>query len=488
MIILIGIMDVNFRFEGKLDTKYPTIVFISKEESMGKSKSKLPLSIIKIAKELNSSGIFSGNTGSLMPAKDGTSTIILAGTGKKADLTMTLFRSIVRCALLSPYLKKHTNVNIMTTDIDNEGIVALVEGASLGGYEWKKYLTQEKEEKINDKIIHLMGNKQLIQKAATICKNVNFARDMVNENADIMNSAKIEKLVKESIRGHPKVKLEILGRGQMKRLGLNLILAVNSGSMYEPRLIIIRYNGAGNAPYTAIIGKGITFDAGGLNLKPTGYLEDMRQDMGGSAAVLGVLRNVLEFKPKKNLIFALGIAENAIGSRSYKPGDVIKSYSGMTVEIANTDAEGRLVLADSNAYIAKKYKPEHIINIATLTGAVIVALGKEYSGLMSDDQEVADRLLNSADKTDDRAWQLPIYNELSEHVKSKYADIKNTGLPKGTAGTISAGEFLRQFCNNVKWSHLDIGGTAFVTGRTDRYFGYGATGAGVRLLTDFVLG
>jgi leucyl aminopeptidase len=312
---------------------------------------------------------------------------------------------------------------------------------------------------------------------------------MVNENADIMNSAEIEKRFREAARAAPNTRLEVLDRAALKSKGLNLILAVNSGSRFEPRLMIAKYsNGRAGEPYTAFVGKGVTFDTGGLDLKPGQYMITMREDMAGSAAVLALLKNATDLKVKKNIIFAAAVVENAIGSKAFKPGDVIKGYSGKTVEVESTDAEGRLILADANAYVGKNYKPGTIINIATLTGAVSVALGSEYTGLMANDQPLANALLRSAEDTDDRAWQLPMYKELSEHVKSKYADIRNLGLPKGEAGTISAAEFLRQFVpEKTKWAHLDIGGTNFVEGDSRWHFGYGGTGAGIRLLTDFML-
>jgi leucyl aminopeptidase len=265
-----------------------------------------------------------------------------------------------------------------------------------------------------------------------------------------------------------------------------LHLGVNKGSRNEPKLIIVKYSGGSkNEPYTAVIGKGITFDTGGLNLKPTGYIETMRTDMSGTAATIGILKNVLALSIKKNIVFAMALAENAIGSGSFKPGDVLRSYNGRTVEIDNTDAEGRLVLADAISYVVRNYKPKTIIDLATLTGACVVALGYDYSGLMSNNDELAKKLLISAQETDDRAWQLPIYPELKDHVKSQIADIKNTGL-KGAAGALSAGEFLRQFIEDAKWAHLDIAGTAFVKEGNRFYFGHGATGAGVRLVTDFL--
>jgi len=273
----------------------------------------------------------------------------------------------------------------------------------------------------------------------------------------------------------------------MKAKKLGLHLAVNQGSNKEPKLIIVKYNGSSKkGDYTAFIGKGMTFDTGGINLKPSGHIETMRMDMSGAAAVVGTLKNAIALNLKKNILFVVSLAENAIGSSAFKPGDVIRGYSGKTVEIGNTDAEGRLVLADAISYIVKNYKPARLIDIATLTGACVVALGHDYTGLMTTDDKFSRFLVRSSNNTDDRVWRLPIFPELKKSVESKIADIRNLGYPKGAAGTITAAEFLHQFTEGTTWAHLDIAGTAFDEGQGRLYFGHGATGAGVRLVTHYL--
>jgi leucyl aminopeptidase len=264
-------------------------------------------------------------------------------------------------------------------------------------------------------------------------------------------------------------------------------LAVNQGSNKEPKLIIVKYHGAVNRDnYTAIIGKGMTYDTGGLNIKPTGSMETMRCDMSGAAAVIGILQNTVSLGLRKNVLFVVGLAENAIGPAAYKPGDVFRGYSGKTVEIMNTDAEGRLVLADAISYVVKNYKPARLIDIATLTGAVVVALGNDYTGLVTTDDELSRKLVRISNETDDRVWRLPNYPEIKDAVRSKIADIRNTGWSKGAGGTVTAAEFLRQFTEGTQWAHLDIAGTAFVDGESRWYYSHGATGAAVRLLTHFI--
>jgi len=329
--------------------------------------------------------------------------------------------------------------------------------------------------------------KQVTDDASKICDGVNLARDLINDNADTVISVYIEKVVREMVNGKKNISIEILNEKEMKAKKLGLHLAVNQGSNKEPKLIIVKYNGASKAgDYTAFIGKGMTYDTGGINLKPSGHIETMKMDMSGSAAVVGTLKNTIALNLKKNILFVFALAENAIGTNAYKPGDVIRGYSGKTVEIANTDAEGRLVLADAISYVVKNYKPTRIIDIATLTGACIVALGRDYTGLVTNDDKLSRQLVRSSNDTDDRVWRLPTYPELEKSVESKIADICNLGTPRGAAGALIAAEFLRQFTEGTKWAHLDIAGTAYEDGTGRMYFGHGATGVGVRLVTRYL--
>lgn len=469
--------------------KDSVVLFLTQDQASGNGKLIFRnKAVTDRIKELKRKGDFRGEKGEASYFYLGKTLVLLAGMGKEKKLRGYNIREAVSKVLLSSKLSKHRNVEIVPHDKREETQRALIEGVVIGTYRWKKYVTKKKDDKTVDKknVYVFIPGYPRFSETVKIAESVNYARDLVNENADVMNSQGIEKEVRKIVKGKKNVRLTILKGKDLKRKGLNLHLAVNKGSRNEPMLIIAGYSG-GKGKYTALIGKGITFDSGGLNLKPTGYIETMRQDMGGTAAVLGALKSVLEIRPKKNILFVLAVAENSIGSSAIKPGDVIKSYDGKYVEIANTDAEGRLVLADANAYVTKNYEVRAVVDIATLTGAVIVALGHDYAGVMSNKQGLADKLVKTGKETGDLAWQLPIYDDLKEHVKSKYADIKNVGLPKGAAGTISAGEFLRQFVGKGDWAHVDIGGTAFVDNGTRSYYGYGATGFGVRLLTNYVL-
>ncbi len=427
--------------------------------------------------------------GEVFPVFEGQKLVLFVGLGKADKLTLTDVRIQVRKALLSSYLKRIKNVEFIPHTKEEAVVKAIIEGVLIGAYTWDKYKSKEKDDKtIKDKHVTIaVESKRAYEQTVMICEGVKLARDLVNDNADLITSEYLEKVVRGLIKGHKNVSLEVLNKKQLKAKGLNLHLAVNQGSTKEPKLIIVKYaGGKKDEGYTAIVGKGMTFDTGGLNLKPTHHIETMKIDMSGAGAVCGILKNVLKLGLKKNLLLVLSVAENAIGSNAYKPGDVIVGYAGKSVEIGNTDAEGRLVLADAFSYVVKNYKPAKMIDIATLTGACVMALGFDYSGLFSNSDELAKELLASAQATDDRAWRLPIYPEIKEYIKSPIADLKNTSSIRG-AGASTAAEFLHQFVNGTTWAHLDIAGSAYVDSKNHFYYGHGATGAGVRLLTDYLL-
>lgn len=479
---------IRFRYPAKFD-KEASIILLDKEQVKNRNFPALPKALKDSVTRVLDAGQFSADNGQLFPLINGKQVVLLAGVGKKSDLSTTALRSTLRGALLSAYLKKIKDVEIIVHDSKDDVIKAAIEAALIGTYAWEKYKTPDKNDRtVARKHVFLaVAPKREYAQAAAICEGVNLTRDLINDNADTITSAYFEKTVRNLIKGKKNISLEVLNKKEMEKYGLGLHLAVNQGSNKEPKLIIARYHGTSkDGDYTAIIGKGMTYDTGGLNLKPTGHIETMRQDMSGAAAVVGTLKNTLALDLKKNVIFACVMAENAIDALSYKPGDVIRGYSGKTVEIGNTDAEGRLVLADAFSYIIKNYKPARMIDIATLTGACVVALGHDYTGLVASDDKLAQKLSQAAEVTDDRVWRLPIYPELKDSVKSQIADIRNTGFPKGAGGTITAAEFLRQFTEGTPWAHLDIAGTAFVDGKQRMYFGHGATGASVRLLTYFL--
>ena len=265
----------------------------------------------------------------------------------------------------------------------------------------------------------------------------------------------------------------------MKSMGMGSLLSVSQGSKQPAKLVTIEYMPLKNKQPIVLVGKGITFDTGGISLKPSPNMDEMKYDMSGAGSVLGVMRTLAEMNVKKNVVGVIACAENMPGSQATRPGDVVTSMSGLTIEILNTDAEGRLVLCDALTY-SQKFNPKYMIDMATLTGACLVGLGKYPSGLFSNDQKLAELIKKSADKTGDRVWQLPLYDDYFEELKTNFADIQNIGGRYG--GAITAAAFLAKFTDGVKWAHLDIAGTAWEVGKNK-----GSTGRPVSLLIDFVL-
>lgn len=319
-----------------------------------------------------------------------------------------------------------------------------------------------------------------VDKVKTIVDGVNFVRDLINSNAD----DKTEKLLKAAKKLHPKVKATIFDKKRLEAEKMGLILAVNRASSLDPFLIQVTYKGDPKSEeHVVLVGKGITYDTGGLSLKPTDGMLEMKCDMSGAATVLGAVKTAAELGLKVNVTALMAVTENCIGSKSYKLGDVYRSYSGKTIEINNTDAEGRLVLADAISYAVQNLEPSCIIDLATLTGACVVALGEEISGLFSNDDGLAEDLLESSERTDELIWRMPVHNDYKEAFKSEIADMVNSGGRE--AGAIKAAIFLQEFAGAVPWAHLDIAGPAYLT-KPKYYNPMKGTGHGLRLLVDFL--
>jgi leucyl aminopeptidase len=319
-----------------------------------------------------------------------------------------------------------------------------------------------------------------LQRGAAIAAGATLAREVANRPGNHCTPTQLAEHA-EALARDVKLKVEVLGRKEIEKLGMGAFLAVAQGSDEPPRFIVLRYNGAAaDAAPVVLVGKGITFDTGGISIKPAAEMDEMKFDMGGAASVLGTFRAVAQLKARINLVGLIPTCENMPGGRAVKPGDVVTSLSGKTVEILNTDAEGRLVLCDALTY-SERFKPQAVIDIATLTGACVVALGAHTSGLLGNNDELIGQLLSAGQSADDRAWQLPLFDEYQEQLDSPFADIANIGGPK--AGTITAACFLSRFTKNLNWAHLDIAGTAWTSGGKDK----GATGRPVPLLTQYLL-
>ena len=317
--------------------------------------------------------------------------------------------------------------------------------------------------------------------ASAIANGVATARDLGNLPGNICTPTYLAEQARELAEEYDNLELEVLDEAQMQELGMGALLSVSAGSEQPAKLIVLRYQGAedSNAQPHVLVGKGITFDSGGISLKPGEAMDEMKYDMCGAASVLGALTAVAELGLDLNVVAIIAAAENMPGSTATKPGDIVTTMSGQTVEILNTDAEGRLVLCDALTY-AERFEPASVIDVATLTGACIIALGHKASGLLSNNDALAQQLLSAADYTTDKAWRLPLWDDYQEQLDSNFADIANIG--GRPAGTITAACFLSRFTKKFAWAHLDIAGTAWVSGKQK-----GATGRCVPLLTQYLI-
>ncbi len=324
---------------------------------------------------------------------------------------------------------------------------------------------------------------KLIKEKTIISENVNLVRDLVNENAKDKNPLLFAKKAKE-ICVKAKIKFNVIDSKQLEKMNAGLILAVGRGAEEKPRIVVMQYNGGKGKPIV-LAGKGITFDSGGLNLKPTGYIESMKEDMAGAATVLGIIKTAKELKLKQNIIAVMALAENAVGSKAFKPGDIFKAFNGKTVQIGNTDAEGRLVLADAMAYAVKKFKPKLMIDYATLTGLALHVTAGYAACFLTNKDELYKKMFDSGNEVSERIWQLPLYKEFSEDMKGDISDLKNTSRNK-YGGTSSASAFLKEFVGETDWIHLDIAPVAFNEDKETEYSPKGGTGFGVRLTINYL--
>jgi len=360
--------------------------------------------------------------------------------------------------------------------------VDFTEGALLGLYQYEKYRSEKREKKIAALTVIARPSRKLLQnirRVETLAAAVVFARDLVNAPANEMTPTGLARAASSLKRKTLSVK--VLEKNDLKKLRMGAYLAISYGSTEPPKFIVLEYKGSRKPP-VVIIGKSITFDSGGLSLKPSDSMEKMKYDMAGGAAVLGVMKAASELKLPVHLVGLLPATENLPGGRATRPGDVVRSMSGKTVEIVNTDAEGRLALADALTY-AKRFKPAAVIDIATLTGACAVAFGGEAVAMMGNDKRLLDAASKSGENTYERVWEMPLFEEYKEYLKSDIADMRNVGTRIGSL--MASAYFLYEFAEQTPWVHLDIAGTAWV--EKDRpYLPKGASGIGVRLICDII--
>jgi leucyl aminopeptidase len=361
-----------------------------------------------------------------------------------------------------------------------------VHGIKLKSYSFNKYKTKKETRVIS---LNILGNKnkpstQNQLKFKALEEGTFYARDLVSEPGNILHPDEYAKRI-NSLRKDG-LKVNIYDNKKLKKLGMNALLGVGMGSIRGSYLVTMEWNGAkNNSKPLAFVGKGVTFDTGGYSLKPARFMEDMTYDMAGSAAVVGLMKSLALRKAKVNAVGVVGLVENMVSGDAQRPGDIVKSYSGKTIEVLNTDAEGRLVLADALTFTEKKFQPKFMIDLATLTGAIIVCLGSEYAGLFSNDNKLSQQILNAGEKVEEKLWRMPLHKNYDKLINSKNADMQNINYVGG-AGSTTAAQFLQRFIlNKTPWAHLDIAGMAF-----SKYGGAlnsgGATGFGVRLLNKLI--
>ena len=364
-------------------------------------------------------------------------------------------------------------------------------GYFLHGLKLKSYEFNIYKSKKNNKLVSIIifGNKNKISKHdqlrfKALEEGTFFARDLVSEPGNILHPDEYAKRI-NSLKKFG-LKINIYNKKKLKKLGMNALLGVGQGSIRGSYLVTMEWNGAkDNSKPLGFVGKGVCFDTGGISLKPAKFMEDMTYDMAGSATVVGLMKTLALRKAKINAVGVVGLVENMPGGNAQRPGDIVKSYSGKTIEILNTDAEGRLVLADALTFTEKKFKPKFMVDLATLTGAIIVSLGSEYAGLFSNDDKLSNQLIEAGDKVDEKLWRMPLHKNFDKLIDSKNADMQNINYVGG-AGSTTAAQFLQRFVlNKTPWAHLDIAGMAF-----SKYGGAlnssGATGYGVRLLNKLI--
>ena len=441
---------------------------------------------------------FTGKSGSalelILPEGLKAARLVVIGTGKASELQPKDILKLGGAAMgRLPASASDGSVfaEFASGALNAEQAADLAQGVSLRAYAFDRYKTKKKDDERRSgpaSMTVAVGDVAAVRKAfqtrAAVCNGVLMARDLVNEPANVLHPEEFARraLALKKVG----VAVEVLDLKALKKLGMNALLGVGLGSRRESRVVVMRWNGGkkGEAP-VAFIGKGVCFDTGGISIKPAASMEDMKGDMAGAACVVGLLQALAARKARVNAVGVIGLVENMPDGNAQRPGDIVKSMSGQTIEIINTDAEGRLVLADVLWYAHQRFKPKFMIDLATLTGAIIVALGQEYAGMFANDDKLAERLSKVGETTGELVWRMPLAKEYDKMIDSKFADMKNTGGSRW-GGAITAAQFIQRFvADKTPWAHLDIAGTGFDSRQNDVNKSWGS-GWGVRLLDRLV--
>jgi leucyl aminopeptidase len=453
--------------------------------------SKLDKEISIAGKEIISNikkfGLFNElHTFAKIPAKK----ILFVGLGNKNDFNTEKSRIISGKIIQYSREFKIKELSIIPFNSSKEIIKSLIEGIVLSSYSFEKFKSTKENNIISNVSILIESNskefQKIINEISTICQSVNDAREISNLPP---NECSPEYLAKIALNiKNQEIKSKIINIDTLKDLGLNGIVSVGSGSINTPKLIVIEYKGIKNEGNPILlVGKAVTFDSGGISLKPSEKMDEMKFDKCGGVNVISIMKSLSSLKIKNNVIGIIPVVENMPSNSSYRPSDIINMYNGKSVEVINTDAEGRLILADALSFGIKQYNPKLIIDMATLTGACIIALGTNVAGIIGNDEKLIRKIIDTSKTTDEKMWQLPLFEEYHDQIKSKNADIKNIG--GRAAGAITAAAFLSNFVENTPWVHLDIAGTAWNQegSLSKSYNPAGATGFGIRTIIKFIM-
>ncbi|MFG1421060.1 leucyl aminopeptidase [Roseixanthobacter liquoris] len=428
----------------------------------------------------------------IAPANLDAPRLVILGVGKGADLKAADFLKLggVAFGKIPGGAREATIlVDLPGLKVSPAFVAEMALGARLRSYVFDRYKTKRKEGEAEPVALTLTflvadeaGTRRAWAAGEALADGVVLARNLVNEPSNVLDPPEFARRAQELTSVG--VDVEVLGDAELAQLGMGALLGVGQGSIKESRVVVMRWNGGdANTQPVAFIGKGVTFDTGGISIKPAAGMEDMKGDMGGAACVTGLMYALAARKAKVNAVGVIGCVENMPDGAAQRPGDIVTSMSGQTIEIINTDAEGRLVLADVLWYTKERFKPRFMVDLATLTGAILVALGQEYAGLFSNDDELAQRLSAAGMETGERVWRMPLGPEYDKQIDSRFADMKNTGGRNG--GSITAAQFLKRYVDKTPWAHLDVAGTAMSSPASDINKSW-ASGWGVRLLNQLV--
>ncbi|HEX8232134.1 MAG TPA: leucyl aminopeptidase [Caulobacteraceae bacterium] len=437
-------------------------------------------------------GRFTGGKGQTLdivaPAGLHASRVVLAGAGKPEDFDSLAIEAAAASAYGAVKTSGVSALELRLPGLAPEQAARAALGVRLGAYRFDRYRTTEKAEKKPSVTLTRIAvddpdaAAEAFAGLAAVADAIAFARDLVSEPANVLYPEEFARRVK--LLEELGLEVEVLGEAEMAGLGMGALLGVGQGSARESQLAVIQWRGGGDSPPVAFVGKGVTFDTGGISIKPADGMEEMKFDMAGAAAVAGVMHALAGRRANVNAVGVLGLVENMPGSNAQRPGDVVTSMSGQTIEVINTDAEGRLVLADALHYTEQRFKPRFIVDLATLTGAMIIALGLDYAGCFATDDELARGLLAAAKAEGEGLWRMPLPEAYERQIDSPIADVKNVGGRPG--GSITAALFLKRFVRHTPWAHLDIAPTAWKKAPAAPTQPEGATGYGVRLLNRLV--